>query len=304
MVAATELPIDTTASAMQMAEAMFGSGIQIVDATYVGDPVSSGIYSQGDTVAPEVTPSDTGVIFSTGRVTDFTNSTGEANHVAYTSSDTAGINNDHDLNAIAGSNTYDAAIFNANFIPDGSTLTMQIVFSSEEYLEYVGSGFNDAVGIWVNGQQATLTVGDGDISIDNINPTHNGNLYVDNAKDQFNTEMDGFTVTLTLKATVIPGQVNHIKIAIADGGDASYDSNLLIAGDSIQTAVVAVDDSFTVGLRQFYFHQPYRQRPEHDWRNPDNHQDKRHSSHGRYRNHTAIRSGHCRQWRRHDHRSS
>jgi hypothetical protein len=127
---------------------------------------------------------------------------------------------------------------------------MQITFSSEEYLEYVGSGFNDAVGIWVNGVKAQLTVGDGDISIDNINPTQNGNLYVDNANDLFNTEMDGFTVTLTLKATVIPGELNHIKIGIADGGDSAYDRNLLIAADSIQTSVVAVDDSFSTALGQ------------------------------------------------------
>lgn len=248
MVDAAKLPVDTDAGAEEMAEAMFGPGIKVVNATYTGDPASSGIYSDGDTIAPDATPSDTGVILSTGRASDFTNATGEANHVAYQTSDTSGVDGDADLNAIAGGQTYDAAIFEADFIPDGSTLTMQITFSSEEYLEYVGSGFNDAVGIWVNGEKAQLTVGDGDISINNINPDRNGNLYIDNAQDQFNTEMDGFTVTLTLKAKVIPGEINHIKIAIADGGDAAYDSNLLIAADSIQTAVVAEGDSFTIGL--------------------------------------------------------
>ncbi|MBL9050792.1 MAG: choice-of-anchor L domain-containing protein [Tabrizicola sp.] len=248
MVLATKLPVDTTAGATQMAEAMFGAGIRIVNATYTGDPASAGIYSKGDTIAPDVTPSDTGVILSTGRASNFTNTTGEANQTASRTTDTGGVDGDADLNAIAGAKTYDAAIFKADFIPEGSVLTMQITFSSEEYLEYVGSGFNDAVGVWVNGQKAQLTVGDGDISINNINPTHNGNLYIDNAKDQYNTEMDGFTVTLTLKAPVIPGQVNHIKIGIADGGDAAYDSNLLIAGNSIQTAVIAEDDSFSVGL--------------------------------------------------------
>ena len=52
----------------------------------------------------------------------------------------------------------------------------------------------------------------------------------------------GFTVTLTLKAPVKPDEVNTIKIGIADGGDGYYDSNLLIAGGSIQTALVAEDD--------------------------------------------------------------
>lgn len=248
MVNATKLPVDTTAGADKMADAMFGPGIKVVNATYAGDPNSAGIFTKGDTIAPDATPADSGVILSTGRAGNFTNAKGEANQTAARTTDTNGVDGDADLDAIAGGRTYDGAIFQADFIPDGSTLTMQITFSSEEYLEYVGSGFNDAVGVWVNGEKALLTVGDGDISIDNINPTRNGNLYVDNAKDQFNTEMDGFTVTLTLKATVKAGEVNHIKIGIADGGDAAYDSNLLIAADSVQTAVVAVGDSFTIGL--------------------------------------------------------
>ena len=145
---------------------------------------------------------------------------------------------------------YDAAILGATFIPDGSVLTMQVVFSSEEYLEYVNSGFNDAVGVWVNGVQAELTVGDGDITINNINNTSNENLYIDNPANAevANTEMDGFTVTMTLKAPVNPGEENTIKIAIADGGDGVYDSNLLIAGDSVQTALVAEDDEIEISL--------------------------------------------------------
>jgi hypothetical protein len=246
MVDAVKLPVETGVDAMRLADAMFGSSIKIVDATYWGDPLSAGIYTDGLKIAPGVVPSDSGVILSTGRADDFTNASGEANQTASRSSDMSGMDGDRDMDSIAGAKTFDASIFEANFIPEGSVLTMQITFSSEEYLEYVGSGFNDAVGIWVNGKPAVLTVGNGDVSIDNINPKSNGDLYIDNAKDQFNTEMDGFTVTLTLKAPVIPGQINSIRIGIADGGDAVYDSNLLIKGDSIQTAVVATDDTFTV----------------------------------------------------------
>lgn len=247
MVTASELPIDTSASAMDMADAMFGSGVTILSASYTGDSNASGIYSDGDAVAPDLTPSDTGVILSTGQAKDITNSWGDPNRYEST-----GTNNrdpgDSDLNALSGVRTYDAAVFEASFVPEGETLTMQVVFSSEEYLEYVNTGFNDAVGIWVNGVQAELTVGTGDITINNINDESNSNLYVDNPRglDLYNTEMDGFTVTLTLKAPVTAGEVNTIKIAIADGGDAQYDSNLLIAGDSIQTALVAGDDVIEV----------------------------------------------------------
>lgn len=247
MTTAQELPIDTTADADDMAQAIFGEGVEVVSATYTGAAGASGIYSDGDSVAPGVTPSDTGVILSTGSATAITNSSGDANAVSWTSTNNH-TKGDSDLDDIAGSQTYDAAVLEADFVPKGDTLTMQVTFSSEEYLEYVDSGFNDAVGIFVNGEQAELTVGDGDITINNINDESNSNLYVDNpaSAEDYNTEMDGFTVTLTLKAPVNAGEENHIKIAIADGGDASYDSNLLIAGDSVQCALIAGDDDVTV----------------------------------------------------------
>ncbi|WP_299349296.1 choice-of-anchor L domain-containing protein [uncultured Shimia sp.] len=245
MITASELPIDTSADATAMAEAMFGNGISIVEgsAVYTGAASASGIYTQGDSEAPNLTPSDTGVILSTGNATDVTRDSGDPNRQANESTD-HGLDGDANLEEIANAETFDAAVLEATFIPEGSVLTMQVVFSSEEYLEYVNSGFNDAVGIWVNGEKAELTVGDGDITINNINDGSNQNLYIDNPEDGevANTEMDGFTVTMTLKAPVNPGEENTIKIAIADGGDGIYDSNLLIAGDSVQTALVAGDD--------------------------------------------------------------
>lgn len=247
MAEAAKLPVETGVDPMKMAEQIFGTGIKIVEATYQGDPLSAGIYSSADKYAPGVAPSDRGVILSTGRAGDFTNEKGLANHLDGTSSDTKGVDGDAQLNEIAGTKTFDGAIFSAKFIPLGGTLTMQVTFSSEEYMEYAGSGFNDAVGVWVNGEKAQLTVGDGDISINNINAWSNSPLYVDNADGSHNTEMDGFTVTLTLKAHVKPGEINDIRIGIADGSDSVYDSNLMIAGHSVQTEVIAADDTYHVG---------------------------------------------------------
>lgn len=248
MPVASELPIDTNVTATQMAQAMFGNGVALIKANYTGADSASGIYSNGDSVAAELTPADTGVILSTGRATDVTNSSGDVNTSAGTTTN-HGAYGDSDLSAIAGGPTYDAAVFEALFVPDGSTLTMQFVFSSEEYLEYVNSGFNDAIGVWVNGEQAELYIGTGDVSIDNVNDAGNENLYVDNSQsdDTYNTEMDGFTLTLTLKAPVIPDEPNFIKIGIADTGDAAYDSNLLIAGNSVQTELIAESDEFSLG---------------------------------------------------------
>lgn len=124
---------------------------------------------------------------------------------------------------------------------------MQFVFSSEEYPEYVNSLYNDMVGVWINGQHVPLTISDGSESaIDTVNTGNNINLYQDNTSDQFNTEMDGFTVTMTLTIPVNAGTQNTIKIGIADVGDSSYDSNLLIAAGSIQTDLIAEQDLVTM----------------------------------------------------------
>lgn len=242
MPSATELSINNGAGAVTMAETIFGDGVTVVGASYTGDNRSSGTYSGGDTTSPGITPGDTGVILSTGRTHNFTHSTGQTNQNSNTSTNTRGENNNADFNAAAGTNTYDASYLDVDFIPTGDTMTMQFVFSSEEYPEYVNSLYQDFVGVWVNGTQVELTIGDGDADPGNVNSSNNENLYVDNTSDQYNTEMDGFTVTMTLTMTVIPGVVNSIRIGIADVSDSSYDSNLLIAGDSIQTVLIANDD--------------------------------------------------------------
>lgn len=245
MVAASELAVNTSATAMNMAETIFGDGVTVVSASYTGDDRSSGTYSDGDSTSPNATPGDTGVILSTGRARDFTQSNGSSNHNTGTSTNTSGVNNDAAFNAIAGGNTYDAAILDIDFIPTGDTMTMQFSFSSEEYPEY-WSSYSDIVGVWINGNFVQMSVGNGDADVQNINAGSNENMFLDNTNDAFNTEMDGLTITMTLTIPVNAGVVNSIRIGVADQGDSSYDTNLLIAGDSVQTTLVAIDDSTTM----------------------------------------------------------
>ncbi|MEP1538422.1 MAG: Hint domain-containing protein [Paracoccaceae bacterium] len=249
MAIATELPIDTDASALDMANAIFGSGIVVESATYSGDPLSSGIYSNGDTVSPNATPGDTGIILSTGHAEDFTNSDGtlNTNQSANTSTDTSGINGDDDFDDLANAGTTDASILEIEFTPTGDFITIDFVLSSEEYPEFINSQFNDVIGVWVNDTPATVSIGDGTASIGNINGGDTQNIYLDNTGDAFNTEMDGLTVTLTFVAPVNSGELNTLKIGIADVADSLYDSNLLIAGGSVQSTILAQADSVTIG---------------------------------------------------------
>ena len=249
MATALELSIATVGSgvdATDLAEAIFGAGIQVVSATYYGDPNSAGIYTGADSTIPGITGSDGGVILSTGNAATFTNSTGttDTNTLAGAGIDSGGVDGDPLLDAVSGYPTFDASILEAEFIPEGDMLTMQFVFSSEEYLEYVNGGVNDAFGVWVNGVLSPVTISLQRVTIDTVNGTVNENLYIDNPADLdlYNTEMDGFTVVLSVKAPVTSGEVNTIRIGIADGGDSAYDSNVLIMANSVQTYALAIDD--------------------------------------------------------------
>ncbi|MCH2163041.1 MAG: Hint domain-containing protein [Marinovum sp.] len=249
MPTAQELPIDSSATALEMALEIFGSGATVNNATYFGDPLSSGIYSNGDAVSEEATPGDTGVILSTGHVDDFTNDSGtlNTNTATNTGTNSSGVNGDSQFDALAGGSTFDASILLVEFTPTGDTLTVDFVISSEEYPEFVSSQYLDVIGVWVNGVEATVSVGNGQASVGNINGANTPNLYNDNTSDQFNTEMDGFTVTLTFSAPVNAGATNTLRIGVADVADSGYDTNLLIAGGSVQSSIVALDDSVTIG---------------------------------------------------------
>lgn len=235
----------TSTTALNMANAIFGEGVIVTGASYTGPASSAAVYSNGQ-LAPGVVPSDTGVILSTGLAASFTQSSGDPNRATGTSTDTSGINNNTLFNTIAGASTFDAVWLDVDFIPTGDEMTIRFVFSSEEYPEYINSQYNDVVGVWVNGTHVPIEVGNGRTSVNNINGTTQENLFVSNTNDAYNTEMDGFTITMTLKMTVNPGVVNSIRIGIADASDSRWDSNLLIAGDSVQTVLVAQNDQVNI----------------------------------------------------------
>ncbi len=242
---ATELNITQTTDASLVAETIFGPGVRVVSSTLTGSAGQTGIYSDGLATSPGVVPSDSGVIFSTGNVADFTNSSGttDTNTQEETSTSYGGPG-DPDMTVASGVQTFDAMVFEAVFIPDNDFLTMQFVFSSEEYLEYVNGGFNDIIAVMVNGTMVELTPTGDTVSIDTVNTTSNSNLYIDNpaVSDLYNTEMDGFTITMAFKAPVNAGVENTIKIGVADGGDDALDSNFLIAANSLQTVAIAFAD--------------------------------------------------------------
>ena len=166
-----------------------------------------------------------------------------------------GLPGDPDLTALSGFPTFDAAILEFDFVPEFSTVQFQYVFSSEEYSDFANTNYNDVFAFFVNGINCALVPGTNEpVSVNTINngnsvggdPTpHHPELFRDNVRPNvtINTQMDGLTVVLTCTANVTPGVPNHMKLAIADASDASFDSAVflkaasLISGTTITTSL-------------------------------------------------------------------
>ncbi|VAV96557.1 Alkaline phosphatase, partial [hydrothermal vent metagenome] len=266
------ITITNTADAATLADAIFGSGVTVLDSSTPGvsDPSYAGTLAQAGTFTDGLASGylnfDDGVIFSSGNATDINGAPAgnSSTNIA------GGVDNDADFNAINdGVTTRDAAFLEATVIPSTDKLTVQFVFGSEEYNEYVYSTFNDQLGVWVNGVHYAATPDGQTIGIGSINraadfnpangsdandpnATHDPtdgifesalpSLYRDNSTATFVTEMDGFTVTVSITIDVVAGQQTDIKIGIADTGDAALDSWLLIQADSFASETIANKD--------------------------------------------------------------
>lgn len=171
-----------------------------------------------------------------------------------------GQSGDPDLNVLAGQPTFDGLAIEFDFYPSVSELTFRYVFTSEEYPEYVCAWFNDVFGFFLSGPGldgpyvgnainiATLPDSTIYVGINSVNPgvpgpfgsmpnCGNGSLdygwlYFDNTGGQ-QLQADGFTLPLDAKVNVMPGEVYHAKIVVADAGDGIFDSSVFLSVESL-----------------------------------------------------------------------
>ncbi len=164
---------------------------------------------------------------------------------------------DADLSTIAGVAVFDAAVLEFDFVPMGGEISFDFVFASEEYIEYVGAGFNDVFGFFLSGPGINGPYSDNSVnialvpgtttpvSIDNVNPMSNAGFYTDNgdgyaypySNDAQYIQYDGFTVPLTASHAVQCGQTYHIKLAVADAGDEILDSGVFLEAGAFTSPV-------------------------------------------------------------------
>jgi hypothetical protein len=234
-VSAVSSTIDaTTLTPAQIAAALVGPGVTVNNVTHTGDPTAAGTYSGG-----AASVGFDGVVLSSGNIVN----TVGPNNVSSSTTTSFGGAGDGDLSGLSGFTTFDASILEFDFVPNGDTIYFRYVFGSEEYNEYVNSGFNDVFAFFVNGVNCA-TVPDPDnpeafipVTINNVNNGKNPALYRDNTgvPNPYPTELDGLTVVLTCMAPVNAGVTNTMKLAIADASDRILDSAVFLEQGSLST---------------------------------------------------------------------
>ncbi|MCB0705888.1 MAG: choice-of-anchor L domain-containing protein [Saprospiraceae bacterium] len=186
---------------------------------------------------------DKGIVLSTGRISDISN---PGTFFAATSYGTPG---DPDLTYLSGFNTNDACIIEVDVFAATDVLSFEYVFGSEEYIEYAGGSVNDVFGLLLSGPgivgdpnlggQLNLAElpapGVGEVSINNVNNISNWQFFrntisgPDVAYDGLTSDYLGVKKSLTAESTVTPCNTYHLKFAIADGGDNTFDSGVFIS---------------------------------------------------------------------------
>ena len=235
--------LTTSITGEDLAEIVIGEGITIADVIYTGSHGAAGIFTGG----ADIIGIESGILLSTGLASAVV---GPNTSGATTTGFSPAESGDSDLDSLTSGLTNDASVLEFDFVASSPAVRFRYVFGSEEYNEFTFSEFDDVFGFFINGVNvALLPDTDTVVSINTVNGgfpvgtnAQNPEFYINN--DCFSggpdggpgpcplaIEADGLTVALTITAAVSPG-VNHIKLAIADVGDTTYDSWVFIEAES------------------------------------------------------------------------
>ncbi|MCH2021961.1 MAG: T9SS type A sorting domain-containing protein [Saprospiraceae bacterium] len=205
----------------------------------------TGIFTNGHATS---CPLDSGIILSTGYASFLDRP------ATFTAS--AGLNygmNDPDLYSLKAQSNTDICYLQFNFIPDYDSLVFDYVFGSEEYLEWVGSVFNDVFGFFITGPNplggnynnvnfAVVPTTSSIVSINSINNISNSSYYINNyptgsvpGVNDPNFTLDGYTTKMEIALSVVAGSIYTIKMVVGDVSDPLWDSYVLLHSKSFRS---------------------------------------------------------------------
>ncbi len=226
-------------NATQLGSSLAGNNVNVTNATISGTANQYGQF----TYSGAGFPFTDGVILSTGSIF-----TAPGPNTSGSTTGGMGGPGDPDLSAIAGTTTNDAVSFQFDFEVQSDRIEFQYIFASEEYNEFVGSGFNDVFAFFISGPGITgwenIALVPGTtvpVAINNINNGSYWQFYNDNELGGFDIEFDGFTTPLTAyRENLTPCGVYTLRLVIADAGDAAYDAAVFLQANSlVQGSVTA-----------------------------------------------------------------
>lgn len=234
-----------------------GDGVEVLSIQYEGDESAVGFFDG----AQNILGMASGVVMTTGSAANTDRNGSQFSDVNLM--DEAPSNGDLEallVNPIL--NIQDQVRYTIRFIPFSDTLRFNFAFGSEEYPEFVCQEFNDVFGFFISGPGingpysdnaenialipgttfpvAINSINGGQSSpggmISNCSPPNGSlafsNLYNDNNGQNTAPVYDGYTNVFTAEAIVQPCQEYTIKLAIADAGDAAYDSGVFLEAKS------------------------------------------------------------------------
>ena len=167
-----------------------------------------------------------GVVLSTGKVIDIPG----VNKCYKTCTD---VSTDFPVNGTPS----DTTVLRINFIDNtASTLYFQYVFGSEELPEWVGSQYNDAFSLTLNGQSLAQLSNGSAVTINNLAASTDLILNPPGVNPSSQeTKLDGYSKPLLFTGALEPEQTNTLQITIGDVGDGVYDSAVFLKGGTLGT---------------------------------------------------------------------
>ena len=210
---------------------------------------------------------DKGLVLSSGSVLDINQPASIFAGTSYCNLNCS----DEDLNILSslygnGEEARDACIVEMDVLAASDELTFEYVFGSEEYPDFIAPNttFNDIFAFLVSGQGIVgdpniggklnvATLPDGTfIQIEDVNQSEHWEYYRDNSNSQsivyggLTSDSLGIKKSLTARVPTIPCETYKLKFAIADRGDANFDSGVFIS--KINSGTPEVNVNFQNGI--------------------------------------------------------
>lgn len=202
---------------------------------------------------------DEGIILSTGRATS---AIGPNNSLL--SEGPTSWEGDQDLEqALDINNTINATILEFDFVAQTNKISFDYVFASEQYLTSITStnqcNYTDGFAFLlkrVNGNEpyqnlavipnTNIPVKVNTVRGEGVCPAANEEYFGGFNSIEHPTNFNGQTVVMTAQSEIIPGELYHIKLVIADQGNNLYDSAVFLKGGSFNGNINLGDDRLIV----------------------------------------------------------